>query len=484
MFVAAYAWVPVWTDVSDFLAERDARLGVVAVCPVATLMFLLTSFPAGCVGSPAEDRDEDAAELPSDAAFAELLEKARDLETTAPQQAAQAYKDIIFNKQDLEDPNAKNREKAIYALGDFLVAQKRPEDISALSKELRPLFSEMPKAKTAKIVRQLIDLLGKTTAFRLQIEMCQDCVEWCKGEKRTFLRQRVETRLAGLYLQEAKYQDTLELLTKLLSEVKKLDDKLLLVEIFLIECRTHFALQNIPKSKASLTAAKTNANAIHCPPLLQAEIDLLSGVVSAREKDFRTAYSYFYEAFEALNAADKEEKARRAMKYMLLTQIMLGRPEDTKTLINSKSGLKYAGPQVDAMAAVAGAHKDRSLKKFEVVLQEHKAQLSEDPIIAFHLSDLNETLLEQNILRILEPFSKVEISHVAELVEMPLPRTQTKLREMILDKKLLGTLDQGVGVLIVYDQEEVRTTYDNALKTIKNTSEVLDTLYGMAKQVA
>merc|ERR1712048_1210432 len=118
------------------------------------------------------------------------------------------------------------------------------------------------------------------------------------------------------------------------------------------------------------------------------------------------------------------------------------------------------------------------------VLADYKAQLVDDPIIAHHLSDLNETLLEQNILRILEPFSRVEISHVAELVEMPLPRTQAKLREMILDKKLLGTLDQGIGVLIVYDQEEVRTTYDNALKTIKNTSEVLDTLYGMAKQVA
>merc|ERR1712032_264141 len=215
--------------------------------------------------------------------------------------------------------------------------------------------------------------------------------------------------------------------------------------------------------------------------MLQAEIDLLSGVVSAREKDFRTAYSYFYEAFDA---SDKEDKARTSMKYMLLTQIILGRPDDTKSLINSKSGLKYAGPQVDAMAAVAAAHKERSLQKFEAILEQHKAQLAADPVIEYHLSDLHETLLEQNILRILEPFSRVEISHVAELVEMPLPRTQSKLREMILDKKLHGTLDQGIGVLIVFEQESIRSTYDNALKTIKNTSEVLDTLYGMAKQIA
>lgn len=435
--------------------------------------------PAGA----AMDVDEGGEECSK--AFDALLEKARDLETTGPEAAVQAYKDIIHNKKGLEDPSGKGREQAIYGLGEFLVARKRPGEILALSKELRPLFAELPKAKTAKIVRILIDLLAKTPDSRaLQIEMCQSCVEWCQGEKRTFLRQRVETRLAGLFLQDTRYQEALELLNRLLAEVKKLDDKLLLVEIYLIECRTHYALKNLPKSKAALTAAKTSANAIHCPPLLQAEIDIWSGVVAAHEKDFRTAFSYFYEAFEAFNSADSEEKARTAMKYMLLSKIMINRPQETGAIISSKSGLKYTGAAIDAMAAVAAAHQERCLKRFEAVLQQYRPQLAEDPIISHHLSDLNETLLEQNVLRILEPFSRVEIAHVAELIELPLPRTQAKLSEMILDQKLNGTLDQGYGVLIVFEQEQVRSTYDNALRTIRNTSEVLDTLYGMAQQVA
>mmetsp|Transcript_2711 Transcript_2711/g.8091 ORF Transcript_2711/g.8091 Transcript_2711/m.8091 type:complete len:448 (+) Transcript_2711:63-1406(+) len=438
---------------------------------------------SGAPGANAMEVDEGAEACSK--AFDELLEKARDLETTNPDGAIQAYKDIIHNKMELEDLSARGREQAIYALGEFFVARKRPGDIIALSKELRPLFVELPKAKTAKVIRLLIDLLAKTPdSLSLQIEMCADCIAWCQGEKRTFLRQRVETRLAGLYLQVMRYQEALELLTRLLAEVKKLDDKLLLVEICLIACRTHYALQNIPKAKAELTAAKTNANAIHCPPLLQAEIDVWSGVVAAREKDFRTAFSYFYEAFEAFNSAENEEKARTSLKYMLLTKIMIGRPQETGPIISSKSGLKYTGAAIDAMAAVASAHQERCLKRFEAVLEQYKAQLAEDPIISHHLTDLNETLLEQNVLRILEPFSRVEIAHVAELIELPLQRTQAKLSEMILDQKLNGTLDQGVGVLIVFEQEQVRSTYDNALKTIRNTSEVLDTLYGMAKEVA
>merc|ERR1719401_161443 len=290
-----------------------------------------------------------------------------------------------------------------------------------------------------------------------------DTIAWCKAEKRTFLRQRVETRLAGLYLQDSKYMQAIEMLERLLIEVKKLDDKLLLVEIHMLECRTHYAVKNLPKSKAALTASKTNANAIHCPPLMQAEIDLWSGVISAREKDYRTSFSYFYEAFEAFSAGDHTQKARTSLKYMLLSKIMMNRPGETNAIISSKSGLKYASTEIDAMAAIAKSLEDRALKKFEEVRRQFKTQIDEDPIIAFHLDDLNETLLEQNILRILEPFSRVEIAHVAGLIELPLQRTQAKLSEMILDQKLNGTLDQGIGVLIVFEKEQVRSTYDNAL---------------------
>lgn len=57
-------------------------------------------------------------------------------------------------------------------------------------------FSEIPKAKTAKIVRNILDIVAQVpNSEHVQITLCRDVVEWCKAEKRTFLRQRIEARV-------------------------------------------------------------------------------------------------------------------------------------------------------------------------------------------------------------------------------------------------------------------------------------------------
>lgn len=43
--------------------------------------------------------------------------------------------------------------------------------------------------------------------------------------------------------------------------------------------------------KASLTAARACANSIYCQPILQADIDLMSGILNSTDKDYKTAYN-------------------------------------------------------------------------------------------------------------------------------------------------------------------------------------------------
>lgn len=317
----------------------------------------------------------------------------------------------------------------------------------------------------------------------LQLEVCQEQAAWATSEKRTFLRQRIDLRLATLYLSSKDYTAALKLISTLLTEVKRLDDKLLLVEIHLLESKAHHALRNLPKSRAALTAARTAANAVYAAPSLQADIDMQSGTLHAEEKDFKTAYSYFYEAFEQLSALD-DDRAVSALKYMLLCKIMSGEHSDIATISASKGGLKYAGMDMDALRVVAKAYADRSLQEFQTALNTFKAQLQDDPIVHSHLSALYDMLLEQNLLRLIEPYSRVEVSHVASLIRLPVADVEAKLSQMILDKKFAGTLDQGVGTLEIFESDPEDPLYLAALDTIDNLGRVVDSLFGRSLKIA
>ena len=53
-----------------------------------------------------------------------------------------------------------------------------------------------------------------------------------------------------------------------------------------------------------------------------------------------------------------------------------------------------------------------------VQVDEHAAELKTDDLISHHLDILYDQMLEGNLLKIIHPFSCVEISHVAKLINM------------------------------------------------------------------
>ncbi|NXS56484.1 PSD11 ATPase, partial [Brachypteracias leptosomus] len=376
--------------------------------------------------------------------------------------------------QENDEEAVQVKEQSILELGSLLAKTGQAEELGGLLKYVRPFLNSISKAKAARLVRSLLDLfLDMEAATGQEVDLCLECIEWAKSEKRTFLRQALEVWFLLSLLPGS----------QLLRELKKMDDKALLVEVQLLESKTYHALSNLPKARAALTSARTTANAIYCPPKLQAALDMQSGIIhAAEEKDWKTAYSYFYEAFEGYDSIDNP-KAITALKYMLLCKIMLNIPEDVQALVSGKLALRYAGRQTEALKCVAQASKNRSLADFEKALTDYKVELRDDPIINTHLAKLYDNLLEQNLIRVIEPFSRVQVSKTSIFLLPFQAEVERKLSQMILDKKFHGILDQGEGVLIIFDEPPVDKTYEAALETIQNMSKVVDSLYNKAKKL-
>ena len=426
---------------------------------------------AGAIESgPEMDMEEEADPYQEEFAAIDEDEKSVDV-----------FEKMLLNER-TDDSAVKIKEKCIYRLGRLHTENKDMSSIMNLMRKNGDFFGVIPKARTAKIVRTILNIVSSIPdSIDIQMNLCQDLIKWCEAEKRTFLKQRIEAKYCNLLWLKREPTKALAIVDPLLGELKKLDDKQMLTEVHLTESRIYHALENIPKSKASLTSARSAASSIYVVPLLQAELDEQSGILCCEENDNTTAFSYFQEAYDAYDGC-KDARAVIVLKYMSLSKVLNDLPKEVNALMSSKMGLKYAGVELEAMNAISKAVSARSLEDFEEAVKAHKDQLETDDLIKHHLSSLYEKMFESNLVKIITPFSSVEIEHVAKLINMPLARVEKKLSQMILDHKISGILDQGRGILEIFEEKQEDASFAKGMEIIGSMAEVVETLMNRGRK--
>ena len=112
------------------------------------------------------------------------------------------------------------------------------------------------------------------------------------------------------------------------------------------------------------------------------------------------------------HALQKEElltKIYLYLAYWLFFLFSYFRPEEVHNIVSGKLALKYSGTDIEAMKLVAQASKKRSLADFQTTVGKYSKELKGDKIVARHLDTLYQTMLEQNLCRIIEPYSRVQV---------------------------------------------------------------------------
>ena len=409
------------------------------------------------------------------------FERAEELAGSNPAAAVAEYRKVIEAAVDADDVDAiRFKEQAILKTADIFRRKKQATDLVDLLMSIRGFFGVLPKAKTAKIVRQLFDQLqlsGATPAA--QTDACEKMVEWSRQEKQTFLRHRLQHRLGQVYHAQHDAVKALAVINPLLREVRRLEDKALLVDVHLLESKVYYGIKNRTKARASLVAARTNANAIYCPPLQQAEIDMQSGILHADEKEHKTAFSYLYEAFEGFHGlGDQAVAARRSLRYMIVSKILSDNTGDElRAVLASKTVLEYTGDDVDVLHALAKAYKAKDTHEFNAVGNKYKGSLEGDEYLTRHLSAMEDQLTEAHLLKVIEPYNRVQITFLSDTLRLPADAIEARLSQMILDKKLRGIVDQQHACLVVFEEEHPVTIYADALTTLDALDKLVNSLF-------
>jgi len=94
------------------------------------------------------------------ASAAEVVATAAELADAKPAEAVALLRSVCLAPGSPGDAELKAREAAVGALCALLAKQRDAAALCALLSELRPLFAVIPKAKTAKLVRTVIDAVA------------------------------------------------------------------------------------------------------------------------------------------------------------------------------------------------------------------------------------------------------------------------------------------------------------------------------------
>ena len=311
------------------------------------------------------------------------------------------------------------------------------------------------------------------------VNIAEEITKFCDETNNISMKSKIQTRLAEVYYIHENYSKALDICNKVIFDLKRYEDNdnLGLIQLLLLESKIYYATNGISKAKASLTSVKTLITKVYVEPKLQANIDMHAGILAAYEKDFNLAYSYFFEAFDVYNIPSKKRrnKGLRAFEYMILCKIVGGHIEEVNNVVLSKQGKDYYGPEVEALRSIESAVKEKSIKLLEDNIAKNKKYFT-DRVINYHISNLHNDLLEKNLIKIIKPYSVVEIDFVAKTIGLNYQDVLNRLRQMILDKKINGILDQGKGSLIIYDVDSANPYLDKSIETFKNLEKVVEAL--------
>ena len=174
---------------------------------------------------------------------------------------------VSIDVEATDKPAIKAKEKAIKELSQLYFKHDKVAEMRRLIDDIRPFLEMVSKAKGGKVFKNLIDRfveLKSATAEEVRareafnspvllsslvilitvgkppltpppdsqkVSMCRDCITWAQEKKRTFLRQALEVRLIALHLDALEFQECLADVEPLIKELKRLDDRQLLVEV-------------------------------------------------------------------------------------------------------------------------------------------------------------------------------------------------------------------------------------------------------------
>lgn len=356
-----------------------------------------------------------------------------------------------------------DKERAIYDMASLFVKEGKYQELAIFCQKLKDYWSGLTGARSSKITKNIVNYIPISEYSQATL-FINSMIEWCEEKGQKYLKLFFETKRVGILYELREYSQCLDKIKILNLELKKMNDKLNLISLYIYESKTYFEMQNMTRAKACLTSARALAVTTYCPFYIQAQIELLAGMYVCEDGNYVSSFSNFLEALDGFHQSKMRSEATLTIRYLILSKIIISKWTELNSILKMKNVQPYLNDEIiQILLNVSESCKNRDLSTFDKKIQENYDKIRDNFILS-HLTYLKDLLLDANILKLIEPYLNVSINFIAEKLNFPVVAIEAKLRTLILDKKIPGILDYYTNTLVIYKKQEMSETEETQLE--------------------
>lgn len=422
--------------------------------------------------------DDGEGEVAESADVENMYYTAKSKKEDDPEQALKEFKAIIDKEEEKGDWGFKALKQSTKLL--FLVLKRPNEAFETYRELLTYTKSAVTRNYSEKSINGILDYVGGGKGGPIEVDILEkfyqatkDALVEAKNER---LSAKTNLKLAKLWLDRKEYTRLARLLRDLANATaaNESDDQsqkgTQLLEIYALEIQMYNETRNFKKLKEIYNAAASVRSAIPHPRIMGV-IKECGGKMWMGERQWNKASEDFFESFRNYDEAGSPQRIQ-VLKYLVLANMLTGSEvnpfdsQETKPYKNDS--------QIKAMTDLVDAYQRREVHTAEKILRENRSTIMDDAFIRLYIGELLRSLRTQYLIDLIKPYTRLELSFLAQQLNVAKDEVEELLIGLILDGKVEGRIDQ---VTMRLELDKQQSLEKRRYAALERWTEALETVH-------
>lgn len=357
------------------------------------------------------------------------------------------------------------------------MANRRFQAVEHYKELLTYVKSAVTRNYSEKSINNMLDYIEKGSedwdAIQCMEQFYSETLQSFQSTNNERLWLKTNIKLSKLFLDRKDYIGLMKKVRELHKACEKEDGSddpskgTYSLEIYALEIQMYAETRNNKQLKRLYQRALKVKSAVPHPKIMGI-IRECGGKMHMSEENWKDAQSDFFESFRNYDEAGSLQRIQ-VLKYLVLTTMLM------KSDINpfeSQETKPYKGDvRISAMTDLVDAYQRDDIHRYESVLQNNK-DLLEDPFIAENIDEVTRNMRTKAVLKLIAPYTRFNLAFISKQLNISIPEVQDILGFLIVDKKVVGKINQQEGTM------EVENTSDRErVKAMQEWSSAITSLF-------